>query len=103
MASAERAFPQFFYRSAPGWCEISYLNKCESAELTERDLLLALVFAVVQGQDGFAAHLAQAGQHRFNNELCAQVEHSIRRRAGWRGQVGLAIHRARGIVRRLGA
>lgn len=103
MGSGERAFPQFFYRTAPGWCEISYLNKCESADLTERDLLLALVFALVHGQDGFAAHLAQAGQRRFGNELFAQVERSIRRRARWRGQVGLAIDRARGVVRRITA
>ncbi len=37
-----------FLKMAPGWCEISYLNKMEIGEMTLREYLLAWVFCIAQ-------------------------------------------------------
>jgi len=65
----ERANPASFYRTSPGWCEISYLNLLDSGQPSERDLLLGVCFALIQGQLGFACELARRGQVMYANEL----------------------------------
>jgi hypothetical protein len=75
-----RLLPKAFYRTSPGWCEISYLNTCESTAMSERDILLAIVFALVQRQYGFALDLARRGDQRFERKLFREITGAVRRR-----------------------
>ena len=50
-----------FLKMAPGWCEISYLNKMEIGEMTLREYLLAWVFASLSSEHGFALFVAKEG------------------------------------------
>ena len=97
---AHRWFPNSFYRTSPGWCEISYLNTCESDALSERDLLLAIAFALIQRQYGFAADLARRGGRRFGGPLFDVVGATVRRRLRL-GYFRLGSSIARGVLRRL--
>jgi hypothetical protein len=72
MNRIERRAARSFFRSAPGWCEITYLNNCDAAD-SERDLLLAWVFATVERQHGFGIELARRGQARFGNPLFSEL------------------------------
>jgi hypothetical protein len=56
-------------KSAPGWCEISYLNSLQTTEFTCRDYLLAWVFSSMKGEHGFALHVARLGADRFQEPL----------------------------------
>lgn len=57
----QRRAPKSFFRTSPGWCEITYLHRCEFEVPDERDLLLAWVFATLEQQHGFAATVARRG------------------------------------------
>jgi hypothetical protein len=95
-----RRFPASFYRTSPGWCEISYLNTCEAMEMTERDLLLAIVFAMVQRQHGFVIDLANRGKERFGSALFDEVKSAIERRLDL-GYLRIGTYVARSVLRRL--
>jgi hypothetical protein len=68
----------FVLKSAPGWCEISYLNSLATGEFTCRDYLLAWVFSSVKGEHGFALHVARLGTDKFPEPLFHDL-HSISR------------------------
>jgi hypothetical protein len=59
---------QFSLKTSPGWGELTYFNRLEDEAFTLRDVLLAYVFAVVEGQYGFALKLALAGQQQYPND-----------------------------------
>jgi hypothetical protein len=58
----------FSLKSSPGWGELTYFNRLEDHDVSLRDRLLAYVFAVVEGQYGFALQLALDGQQRYHND-----------------------------------
>ena len=65
-------------KSAPGWCEISYLNSLKTSEFTCRDYLLAWAFSSMKGEHGFALHVARLGTDKFQEPLFQDL-HSISR------------------------
>jgi hypothetical protein len=58
-----------FLKTAPGWCEISYINSLQSSELTGREYLLAWIFSSIKGEHGFALHVAKLGADKFQMPL----------------------------------
>ena len=88
-----RRSPGSFFKTSPGWCEISYLNKCSAPDITERDLLLGIVFAMVHEQLGFASDLAHRGLAMFHNPLFSQSLTAVERRT-WPGYVRFAFKAA---------
>lgn len=62
-----------FFSTSPGWSEITYVNCCTSNDLTERDLLLAWVIAVLENQLGFAIDVAMRGRDRFGSVLFEEL------------------------------
>lgn len=85
----QRRYPASFLKTSPGWCEVTYLNTCDSSALSLRDCLLAWVFATIKGQHGFGARLAERGHQRFGSEVFsdllafsrAQIDHGYGRLA----------------------
>ena len=69
----QRRSPKSFFRTSPGWCEITYLNRCEFEPPDERDLLLAWVFATVEQQHGFAATLARRGVEQLRSPIFEEL------------------------------
>ncbi|MBK8569139.1 MAG: hypothetical protein IPN81_03720 [Nitrosomonadales bacterium] len=68
-----------FLKMAPGWCEISYINKFDSDSLGLREYLLGWVFSSINAEHGFALHLAKAGQKKFGEPLFSEmVEESLK-------------------------
>ncbi len=58
-----------FLKSAPGWCEISYINTMENVKLSRREWLLAWLFASIKQEHGFALYLARLGANKFDDDL----------------------------------
>lgn len=58
-----------FLKSAPGWCEISYLNTLSNPEMSNREYLLAWVFSTINGEHGFGLHVAKSGAAKFKEPL----------------------------------
>lgn len=69
-----------FLKTAPGWCEISYLNTLSNAEMTCREYLLAWVFSTIMGEHGFGLHVAKNGGIRFQEPLFNEL-HDISRKS----------------------
>ncbi len=63
-----------FLKMAPGWCEISYLNKMEIGEMTLREYLLAWVFASLSSEHGFALFVAKKGYELFGDKLLLNLQ-----------------------------
>lgn len=63
-----------YLKISPGWCEIAYMNKFESADFTVREYLLGWVFATIQSQHGFALHIAMHGEQLFKLPLFAELQ-----------------------------
>ena len=59
---------------APGWCEISYLNKMEQSEKKLREYLLAWVFASLNAEHGFALFVAKKGYELFGDKLLLNLQ-----------------------------
>ena len=55
-------------KTAPGWVEIMYFNTFANGTgcLAPRDYLLGWIFALIEGQYGFALDIALNGKERFN-------------------------------------
>jgi hypothetical protein len=65
-----RRFPHLCLRTSPGWCELTYLNTLtDTSVTTEREWLLAWVFATTQGQHGFALDLAARAAGLFGDPI----------------------------------
>ena len=58
-----------FLKTAPGWCEISYMNKLCDPNTSKRAYLLAWVFATLQKEHGFALFLANTGLVKYDDPL----------------------------------
>ena len=69
----QRRWPASFFSTSPGWSEVTYVNRCTSDDLTERDLLLAWVIAVLENQLGFAIDVATRGRDRFGSFLFEEL------------------------------
>lgn len=62
-----------FLKTAPGWCEISYINKFNTPDISLRDYLLGWVFATIQKEHGFALYLAKNGFAKYDDPLFEQL------------------------------
>ena len=69
-----------FLKMAPGWCEISYLNKMEIGEMTLREYLLAWVFASLSAEHGFALFVSKKGFELFGENLLLILQKESRRK-----------------------
>lgn len=58
-----------FLKTAPGWCEISYINTFRNDDMTRRDFLLGWCIATIKAEHGFAMHLAALGKSKFESVL----------------------------------
>lgn len=58
-----------FLKTAPGWCEISYLNTLQSGTNSCRGYLLAWIFSTIKNEHGFALSVARLGAAKFQDEL----------------------------------
>jgi hypothetical protein len=63
-----------FLKIAPGWCEITYLNNFEAANLGLREYLLGWVFSSIKGEHGFARRLARMGAAKFQDPLFEELK-----------------------------
>ncbi|MBC7892500.1 MAG: hypothetical protein H7Y12_09825, partial [Sphingobacteriaceae bacterium] len=79
----------FSQKISPGWGELVYLSRFESPEFSLRDFLLGYVFAVLNGQHGFALELAQQAQTRFPTDPDFQKMEAYARRRLWLRVLGL--------------
>jgi hypothetical protein len=69
-----------FLKMAPGWCEISYLNKMEQSEMTLREYFLAWVFASLSSEHGFALFVSKKGFELFGENLLLILQKESRRK-----------------------
>ena len=69
-----------FLKMAPGWCEISYLNKMEISEMTLREYFLAWVFASLSAEHGFALFVSKKGFELFGDNLLLILQKESRRK-----------------------
>ena len=69
-----------FLKMAPGWCEISYLNKMEIGEMTLREYLLAWVFASLSSEHGFALFVSKKGFELFGENLLIVLQKESRKK-----------------------
>ena len=76
----KRRFISSFLKTAPGWCEISYINKLSDKEMTCREYLLGWVFATMKGEHGFAIQAAKDGAIKFEEPLFNEL-HNISRKS----------------------
>ncbi len=82
-------FLHFSQKTSPGWGELVYLTRFESADFSLRDFLLGYVFAVINGQYGFALELAQHAQTRFPADPDFKKMQAYARRRLWLRVLGL--------------
>lgn len=66
----QKRYLDLFLKSAPGWCEISYINKFNtSGGMQKREYLLGWLFSTIKEEHGFALNLAQLGEDKFGDPL----------------------------------
>ena len=63
-----------FLRTAPGWCEISYLNNMEKGNMTIREYLLSWLFASLFNEHGFALYVAKKGFELSGDNLLLKLQ-----------------------------
>jgi hypothetical protein len=69
----QRKFPDLFLKTAPGWCEIAYVNKFDVSDMGLREYLLGWVFSSIKGEHGFALHLAKNAAQKFYDPLLDEL------------------------------
>jgi len=59
------------FRNTPCWAEVSYFNSfgVDALHLNLRDHLLGWIFALIEGQHGFALDIALQGKERFGEAI----------------------------------
>lgn len=62
-----------FLKTAPGWCEISFINTLCSDEMTCREYLLGWTFSTIKGEHGFSLRIARMGLEKFQHPLFNQL------------------------------
>ena len=72
-----------FLKIAPGWCEISYLNKMDEEKMTLREYLLAWVFASINAEHGFALSVTKKAYDRFGDNFMLKLQKESRRRLSY--------------------
>lgn len=60
-------------RTAPGWCEIAYINKFEFS-FGIREYLLGWVCSTIKKEHGFALHLAKQGVENFQDPIFTDLQ-----------------------------
>ena len=68
-----------FLKTAPGWCEIAYINTFAGPGTGLREHLLGWVFSSIKGEHGFALHVAQRGRREFGEPLFDQLATASRK------------------------
>lgn len=71
--SMQRRSIDSFLKTAPGWCEISYINTLRSDEMTCRDYLLAWTISSIKGEHGFSLRSARMGSIKFGHPLFSEL------------------------------
>ncbi len=67
-------------RNSPCWCEMTYLHLMTGDSFSRREYLLAIVFAFIEKQYGFALELAERGSELFGDRLFRDIYHRLYRR-----------------------
>lgn len=102
LSKLERRFLHVLLRRSPGWGEVTFLHAFpkDAEYLDLRDVLLGWVFAVVEGQYGFALEVAEEGEARFGDPLFRELKADSlsRLRRGW---LKLPLFALRKLVRRV--
>jgi hypothetical protein len=65
----QKIYIQSFLKTAPGWCEISYINTIDDINASCRQYLLAWIFATLKGEHGFGLHIARNGFLKFQDPI----------------------------------
>ncbi len=87
----QRHYIGSFLKMAPGWCEISYVNKFDNETMGLREYLLGWVFSSIHKEYGFALHLAKEGKAIFNEPLFDEMV-SISKKSLTGGYYKLVVH-----------
>ena len=59
-----------FLKTAPGWCEITYINTLNSDDhLSIRQYLLAWLFSTLHGEHGFGLFVARKGFEKYKDPI----------------------------------
>lgn len=69
LSSLQRKYIDSVIKTAPGWCEISYLNRFDEQAMGLREYLLGWIFSSIKGEHGFALHLARQGAEKYHDPL----------------------------------
>jgi hypothetical protein len=90
-----------FLKTAPGWCEIAYINTFAGSDMGLREHLLGWVFASIKREHGFALHLAQRGRSAFGDPLFDQLAAASRKSlsSGYLGVARTAVRRLRQLAK----
>jgi hypothetical protein len=69
--SLRKVQPSLNVRKSPCWAEVSYFNSfgVQACYLDLRDYLLGWIFALIEGQTGFALDIALQGKQRFGEPI----------------------------------
>jgi hypothetical protein len=70
LASIPKLYQKYwdcFFKTAPGWCEITYINKFKDDNLGVREYLLGWVFTTLNYEHGFAMSLARIAKEKFGD------------------------------------
>lgn len=91
-----------FLKTAPGWCEISYINTLRNIDMSCREYLLAWVFSTIKGEHGFGLYVARNGAIKFQEPLFDELYNISRKSlSSVSGYMNLAIKVYKKIVRSL--
>ena len=58
-----------FLKTAPGWCEITYINTLNSDDLSIRQYLLAWLFSTINEEHGFGLFVARKGFEKYKDPI----------------------------------
>jgi len=72
-----------FLKTAPGWCEITYLNKMEMNQMTLREYLLAWIFASINAEHGFALSIVEKASEEYSDSLLASMKKESQRKLSY--------------------
>ena len=100
--SLQRRHIESFLKNAPGWCEISYINKLDDIEISCREYLLAWVFATLKGEHGFGLYIAKNGFIRFQEPMFKYLRsQSLKKLSSTSGYFSLALRAWKKFIRAL--
>lgn len=87
-----KRYLQYFLKTPPGWCEITYLKNVEEIS-TVRDLLLAWVISTLQGESGNALEIANLGYQKHGDIIFLELKkHSFKAIKSPKGYLGVFNH-----------